>query len=286
MTRLTSTLLATLTAGLLFASVPDASAAGSFSYSDLNTVLFKYVSPTGLVDYKGIIADPTAFNAFIAAVGKESPTTNAPAFPTKNDQLAYYINAYNAFAIKGVIDRPGIKNVDSVKLGFFVETKYTFDGAGTIEVKTGTLITGGSVTKNGTGTLLFSVGNTYGGATINLYNLENKVRGYGDPRIHFALNCQSYGCPRLPNSAFDPAKLDTQLDGYAKEFVTNTKKVNVDSAGVAHLSHIFDWYAKDFTAGGGAIAFINAHGGSVPTDAKVEWIPYDWTLSAQSGKNP
>lgn len=251
MTRLTSTLLATLTAGLLFASVPDASAAGSFSYSDLNTVLFKYVSPTGLVDYKGIIADPTAFNAFIAAVGKESPTTNAPAFPTKNDQLAYYINAYNAFAIKGVIDRPGIKNVDSVKLGFFVETKYT-----------------------------------YGGATINLYNLENKVRGYGDPRIHFALNCQSYGCPRLPNSAFDPAKLDTQLDGYAKEFVTNTKKVNVDSAGVAHLSHIFDWYAKDFTAGGGAIAFINAHGGSVPTDAKVEWIPYDWTLSAQSGKNP
>jgi len=251
MTRLTSTLLATLAGGLLLAATTDASAAGTFSYSDLNTVLFKYVSPSGLVDYKGIIADPTAFNSFIAAVGKESPASNAAAFPTTNDKLAYYINAYNAFAIKGVIDRPGIKNVDSVKLGFFVTTQYT-----------------------------------YGGATINLYNLENKVREYGDPRVHFALNCQSYGCPRLPNSVFDPAKLDAQLDGYTKEFVTNTKKVNVDSAGVAHLSHIFDWYAKDFTAAGGAVAFINAHGGSIPANAKVEWIPYDWTLSAQSGKNP
>lgn len=231
--------------------VPGASAESGFSYADLNTVLFKYVSPVGLVDYKGIVADPAALNTFLASVGKDSPESDPSLFPTHADQLTYYINAYNAFAIQGVTARPGIRTVDSVKQAFFVGTTYL-----------------------------------HGGRAINLQDLEDKVRGYGDPRVHFALNCQSVGCPRLPNTAFDAGKLDTQLDGYTREFVTNPKQVSVDSAGVVHLSHLFDWYSKDFATSGGAVAFINTHGGSIPATAKIEWVPYDWTLSAQPGRNP
>lgn len=240
----------------LLALVPPA-AAGGFSYVELNTVLVKYVSPTGLVDYEGIAADPGPLHRFVAALAATSPASSPSTFPTPDDQLAYYVNAYNALAIEGVVDRPGITSVDAVKQAFFVDAHYTL-----------------------------------GGETTNLQRLEDKVRAYGDPRVHFALNCQSLGCPRLPNTAFEPATLDAQLDAAAREFVTNPKQVHVDgggsagSAGTAHLSHLFDWYAKDFAASGGAIAFINAHGGAVPANARIEWVPYDWTLAAQAGRGP
>ncbi|GDX79490.1 DUF547 domain-containing protein [Deltaproteobacteria bacterium] len=236
----------------LFFASPRASASGGFSHAAFNAVVARYVDSKGLVDYKGIIADPSGLDGYLAAVGADSPTSNPALFPTKNDKLAYYINAYNAMAIKGVATRPGIKTVDSVKLDFFALSKFAM-----------------------------------GKDKISLYTLENDIvrKQFSDPRAHFALNCQSGGCPRLPNEAFDSARLDAQLDAYTREFCTNPKKVYVDAAG-AHISQIFEWYAKDFAAAGGAVAFINKYGGTIPTTAKVQFIPYDWTLSAQAGKNP
>ncbi len=231
----------------------DLPRAGAFPHEAFTEVLSKYVDTTGRVDYKGLLASRAALDGYVAYVGLVSPARNPDLFPTVSDSEAYYINGYNALAITGVIDRPGIKSVNDPGLGFFVTTRYTV-----------------------------------GGERINLHDLENRVirPAFHDPRLHFALNCQSVGCPRLPQAAYDPQKLEAELEAGAREFCTNPTKVYVDSAGAWHISQLFEWYKDDFSSSGGVVAFIDAHGGTLPANAKVEFIPYDWTLSAQPGRSP
>ena len=231
----------------------DKPAPGAFPHEMFNTVLQKYVDTKGLVDYKGISLDRATLDSYVAYVALVSPAEHPDVFPALGDKLAYYINAYNALAITGVIDRPGLISVQDSKLGFFLGTKYKL-----------------------------------GGDKMNLYNLENQAirPTFNDPRLHFALNCQSGGCPRLPQTAYMPATVDAELTAGSKEFCTSPTKVYADSAGVWHISQIFEWYKGDFEAAGGAVAFINANGGTIPETAKVETIPYDWSLSTQVGKGP
>lgn len=228
-------------------------AIGAFPHEIIGRVLEKYVTPAGLVDYKGIAADRTDFDLYLGYLAATSPKKNPELFPTKDDQLAYYINAYNAFAILGVINRPGIVGVNDNLAGFFYLTKYKM-----------------------------------GGKKISLYDLENKIvrKEFQDARVHFALNCQSGGCPRMPNWAWDAKKLQDQLESMTVEFVTTPAKVELQADGKVHISQIFEWYAADFVSAGGPVAFINAHGGSMPTDREVVIIPYDWTLIAAPGRSP
>lgn len=224
--------------------------AQAFSHAALSTVLARYVDANGLVDYKGIATDK-ALAPYLAALAADSPASNPAKFPTKDDALAYYINAYNAFAIQGVAKRPGITTVDAIKQVYFQTETWTM-----------------------------------GGAPITLNSLENdRIRSFGDPRIHFVVNCQSAGCPRLGREAMEPARLQAQLDAAARAFVADPKKVFVDSKG-AHVSQIFEWFAADFTKAGGPAAFIAAHGGPVKPGMTLTYIPYDWALVAQPGRRP
>ncbi|MBM4369148.1 MAG: DUF547 domain-containing protein, partial [Deltaproteobacteria bacterium] len=219
----------------------------------LGRVLAKHVNAEGKVDYKGIAAERADLDLYVAYLAATSPDKHPDLFPTRDDQLAYYINAYNAFAISGVINRPGLTGVNDNIVDFFYLTKYRM-----------------------------------GGKKISLYDLENKVvrKRYNDARVHFALNCQSGGCPRLPAEIFDPKALDAQLEAMTREFVNNPAKVEQRDDGKVHVSQIFEWYADDFKSAGGPVAFINAHGGNVPADKEVAIIPYDWTLIAQDGRAP
>jgi hypothetical protein len=89
-----------------------------------------------------------------------------------------------------------------------------------------------------------------GGRSISLYSLENDViRPMGDPRVHFALNCMSVSCPRLPRTAFTADGLDRELDAAAREFVGDDRNVHFDrETRTVTLSAIFDFYTKDFLA--------------------------------------
>ncbi len=245
--------LALLSAVLTPAEALDAPKPGAFPNDLLTGVLSRYVDATGKLDYHGILANRGALDSYVGYVGLVSPAKNPETFPSLGDKLAYYVNAYNALVITGVIDRPGIKSVNDARLGFFTGTKYTV-----------------------------------GGESMNLYNLENQVIRpmFHDPRLHMALNCQSAGCPRLLQHALDPATMDAELDASAKEFCTSPARVFQDAAGTWHISQIFEWYADDFAATGGVVKFIDAHGGTIPVDAKPQIIPYDWALSAQAGKGP
>ncbi len=235
-------------------------APGAFPHRRWTVVLERFVDDAGRVDYKGLQQDRIGIDGYTARIAAISPESHPELFPSRADQLAYWINAYNALAITGVIDRPGLQSVNASKIvltDFFYLTRYPV-----------------------------------GGKKYALATIENSIvrPGFNDPRTHFALNCDSVGCPRLPREAFEPARLDAQLDQYSREFVTDPAKVRVEDVPgkgrTIMISQIFEWYAGDFTGSGGPVGFINLHGGDVPTDLPVGYIPYDWSLIAQEGRGP
>ena len=223
-----------------------------FPHGGFELVLQQYVNDDGLVDYAGLRDDRADLDSYTSLLAACSPDSHPELFGTPNDELAYWLNAYNALAVTGVIDRPGLTAVNDNLAGFFYLTRYRL-----------------------------------GGDRVSLYKLENHIiRGrYGDPRIHWALNCQSAGCPVFDNEVFVADILDAQLDAAARAFVTDPANVRVEH-GKVKISQIFEWYAEDFEAAGGPVAYINSAGGEVRTDLEVEVIPYDWTLLAQPGRAP
>ena len=118
---------------------------------------------------------------------------------------------------------------------------------------------------------------------MSLGHLENKViRKFGDARIHTYINCASYSCPKLTPEWLTDQNLDRVLDERAAAFV-NGHGVDASAGGdgAIGVSAIFKWYAKDFDADGGVLAWINHHrdGEDFGDDTKLVYLPYDWSLN-------
>ena len=124
-----------------------------------------------------------------------------------------------------------------------------------------------------------------GGEPWSLYSYENDViRALHEPRVHFALNCMSVSCPRLPRVPFTGANLDAELDAAAREFFNDARNVRVDHAShTVHLSEILDFYTKDFLASAPSLlAYVNRYRAArVPEDYAVKFFAYDWTVNRQ-----
>ena len=220
-----------------------------------DALLKKHVDELGRVAYSAI--DKAELERLYAAVAASSPKKQGDRYPSRGAKEAYYLNAYNVIVWKNVLDRlPKLKSVDDEKTSFFFFTKFIV-----------------------------------GGDAINLKDLEGAVvrPQFKDPRVHMALNCASGGCPQLPREAFTAEKVDAQLDREAKKFVAEPRNVTLDAANkTIKLSHIFDWYKDDF--GGDSVKVITwinryrAAGAQLPTDAKLQYIDYDWHLNDPSLK--
>lgn len=224
----------------------------AFSHDLWGQVLERRVSDQGLVDYKGLQQDRATLDAYVAQLASASPHSHPKLFPDDAAALAYWINAYNALAVMAVVDRPGLGTVVDAKVDFFYSTRYPI-----------------------------------GGENISLYKLENGIvrKEFADPRIHFALNCQSASCPTFPNTPFLAEGLDARLEAETRAFMADPKNVRM-SGSTAELSMILQWYAEDFEAAGGALAYVRRYRDDIPADAEVAYIPYDWTLLAQDGRRP
>jgi hypothetical protein len=121
------------------------------------------------------------------------------------------------------------------------------------------------------------------GKKINLFNLENKIlrRSFNDPRVHFVINCASVSCPPIPEKQMNAYELEEQLEKLTEKFVNDGFNVQYDEKqNILKLNRIFKWYKKDFKKNGGILAFLNKYYRKIPiqSDAKVEYIKYDWTL--------
>lgn len=215
------------------------------------SVLTRFVDEQGRVDFHGLSRDDAQLNAYVDWLGEVGPTTAPERFPDRNAELAYHINAYNALAMHGIVARgipDGFHSLFS-RARFFRLRGITVDGRRT-----------------------------------NLYHYENEViRAYDEPRVHFALNCMSAGCPRLPREPFRPDALDAQLEAAAREFFASPRHLEVlADTRTVRVSEILDFFTEDFLSERTPtlIAYINQYRDEpVPADYRIEFIPYDWTTN-------
>lgn len=211
-------------------------------------VLKVFVNDRGEVDFRGLAGNPSDIKAFVDYIAQVSPDSNPALFPTRESRLAYHINAYNSLSMYNVIDSAIPRSLSGLtKLRFFVLKRFSI-----------------------------------GGRAMSLYTYENDViRPVGDERVHFALNCMSRGCPRLPRVPFTAGELDAQLDREARRFFAESRNLQVvPETKTVRLSEILELYRDDFLRRSPSlIAYVNRYAREkIPEDYKVEFIDYDWTV--------
>ncbi len=216
-----------------------------------NTLLKDHVTEAGHVNYKGFIADSIKFNKYIELLKSNHPNEKNW---SEDERLAYWLNAYNAFTAKLIIDNYPVKSIKDIKNGIpFVNTVWDIKF---IQIE---------------------------GATYDLNNIEHGIirKKFNDPRIHFAANCASISCPRLRNEAYIANRLDEQLDDQARYFMANQVK-NIMTPDKLQLSKLFKWYKGDFTKGRKLIEFLNLYAPvQINKDAKIEHLDYLWELNGE-----
>ena len=221
------------------APVSSSNVAG-VSHTAWNALLKKYVDSKGNVDYKSFKNDEKALQTYLDMLAVNEPSSSTP----KKEKLAYYINLYNAATVKLILNNYPTKSIKSIKSPW--------------------------------GKKWVKVGNQ----VLSLGNIEHKIlRKMNEPRIHFAINCASYSCPKLINSAFTASKMEAQLEQATKDFVNDiTRNQFTDSK--AKLSEIFKWYKGDFTDNGTVLEYIAKYANkTINTKSKVRYLDYDWSLN-------
>ena len=210
---------------------------------DYNQLLAKYATPSGVkyAAWKENPADMKALQGVVDAIARE----NVSALGT-NGQLAFYLNAYNAWILHEALAKYPTRSVKDLLFTFFTSKRIRVAGLQT---------------------------------SFNALEKDIIRAKFGDPRVHFALNCASRSCPPLNPEAFEGDKRDGQLEKLAKAFVDSEKGVKLSADGkTAELSKIFDWYKDDFK--NGAIAFINERRSApIPKEAKISYQDYNWSLN-------
>lgn len=206
------------------------------------------------VNYKAIKADKR-FADYIALLQKTDPNTIS-----KKNRLAFWINVYNAFTIKTVVDQYPIKSIMS-------KTAYVL-GKSNFQKK------------------LVMIN----GVQYSLNDVENDIiRPYGDPRIHFSINCAALSCPPLRAEAFEPTRLSEQMDEQTRDFLNDPQKNSFDfGKKQAKLSKIFDWFKEDFEKYTTSVPeFISRY---LPAEQaqqfrnagksfKIDYYGYNWNLN-------
>jgi hypothetical protein len=214
--------------------------AQDFDYKNYNTFLKKYVSDKGNVNYDKIKANKAELDALVSQFDKIQPSDKW----TKNQKLAHYINVYNLYTLKVVVDNYPTKSIKDIPNAW--DKKFI----------------------------------TSGKSTISLSDVEHKIlRKMNEPRIHFAINCASFSCPNLLNEAFAPETMDKQLEMVTKSFV-NDKTKNTITEKEIKISEIFNWFSGDFKSSGAVIGFLNKYSGiKIDKNAKVKYLTYNWSLN-------
>lgn len=274
----------TTLAGGVAADLPtssDLSSATSLRHYGLDAVLRLQTTEEAegggtwrLVDYAGLVASAEAtgtLTAYLSAIASVDPSNLA----TREERLAYWLNAYNAWVLYGVA------------------AKYAQDPAYDVESDEWLLfstpfveVAGLTLSPNDIehGILRAWEDQPYADEAVAERAREWSAELWGgdapDARLHMGLNCASWSCPNVPPGAFQGARLDAQLDALAVAFVDNTEK----GAGPDGVSTLFNWFGADFAATFGSVdEFLATYrtGGLDDVDTAT-FLPYDWSLNEAS----
>jgi hypothetical protein len=114
----------------------------------------------------------------------------------------------------------------------------------------------------------------------NLNEIEHQIlRKMNDPRIHFGINCASFSCPPLLNTAFNASEVDAQLDKVAIRFINDPRRNSISKMNI-EISEIFSWFAKDFKKDSSLSEFLNKYSKvQIHPKARKKFKKYDWSLN-------
>ena len=209
---------------------------------------------TTVVDYKALKESPQKLNEYLKSLSAVSKSEYEKF--SKNEKLAFLINAYNAFTLKLIINHYPVESIKDIGSLFSSPWKIKFFR------------------------LL--------GTEMNLDDIEHGTirANFDEPRIHFTVNCASIGCPSLRTEAFVASRLEQQLEQAPVDFLTDESRNRFDpDTDTLYLSQIFKWYGDDFKNVGGVRAFVADR---MTTDsklkekiktAKLEYLDYNWKLN-------
>jgi hypothetical protein len=242
-------LLTLLIALSILLLAPVAMAGEVVDAAPFDALLSKYVDAKGQVDYAGLRAnkeDRERLDTFLDTIAEAEPDAHSD-----KQQLAFYLNAYNAVVIGSVLDLWPVQSVMKED-GFFKGRKHQVAGK-----------------------------------MLTLDHLEHKLirPQFKEARIHFVLVCAAKSCPRLRTDAFTEQNLDKSLEAAAKEFIP--KATSVDGKTVT-TSQLFNWFADDFKAAAGSVEaylakYVDGEAKKVleSGEAEVKFSEYDWGINKQ-----
>ena len=238
MKKVTGTVVLLLMSLFLFAGVSEP----KIDHTPWDQLLQKHVSSNGNVNYEGFKSDIDRLNNYLVSISKIKPNTDW----SRNETMAYWINAYNAYTIKLMLNNYPLKSIMDINGGKACDLKF-------VEIE---------------------------GEKYSLDNIEHDIlrAKYFDSRIHFAVNCASISCPKLSNTAYFAEGLDQKLEKAAKEFINNSAQ-NTISSNKASVSKLFDWYKDDFTKNGTVKEYINKYSTTKLTTDKISYKEYNWNIN-------
>lgn len=235
-------------------------------HSAWDSLLKRYVRASGdgiaRLNYQAFKADgQVQLKAYIKTLEGIDPATL-----NRNEQFALLANLYNAKTIDIVLDRYPVQSIKDISLG------------------------GGLVASLTGGPWKAKVLNL-GGVSLSLDDIEHGMLRptFKDPRVHYAVNCASIGCPNLQNAAFTGDKLDTQLNAAARDYVNHARGSSVTD-GKLIVSSIYNWFKDDF---GGTDAGVISHlqkyaladkAVALKTVSSINGHAYDWRLNDTKDK--
>ena len=212
-------------------------------------LLKKYVRD-GKVDYAGFKTEEAKLDRYLKILENVDP-----GILSRNEQFAFYINAYNAWTIKLILSGyPGVTSIKDL----------------------------GSLLKSPWKKKIVRID----GKVITLDHVEHEILRprYKDPRVHFAINCAAKSCPPLRPEPFNGNILDRQLDDSTRSFINNPQSYRLDDSEL-YVSRIFKWFSEDFNedifgfflkyATGNLKKELEANSDRI----KVKYLPYDWSLN-------
>jgi hypothetical protein len=223
--------------------------ANPVQHGEWDALVKKHVSKNGMVDYQGFLKDKKQLQVYLDKLSANKPTSKW----SKNEKMAFWINAYNAFTVKLILDHYPIKSIKDIKRGIpFVNSVWD---------------------------IAFI---PMGKEKIDLNYIEHTIlrKEFNDPRIHAAINCASFSCPLLRNEAYYASRLDEQLNDAMRRFVNDPQRNQLDKSNIK-ISKIFSWFAGDFKLNGSSIVdYLNKYAKKrVQPNAKIDFLEYQWELN-------
>jgi hypothetical protein len=213
-----------------------------------NELVKAHVNQDGWVNYNGIKVDQKKLDEYLGELSSHPPSHSW----LQEEELAYWINAYNAFTIQLILDHYPVKSIKDI---------------------------GGSIPMiNSPWDIKFF---KIGDVAMDLNTIEHDIlrKKLNEPRIHFAINCASISCPLLRTEAYTADKLEFQLEEQAKIFLNDPAK-NILSPNEPNLSPIFKWFKSDFITDQSLVEYINQYAEvKISPTAKLKWMDYNWLLN-------